>query len=49
VSLVVAGPAWTVQGDAPPDTGRQPLAVEAVIGAHAAALIPGVITTTPHA
>jgi len=47
--LVVAGPAWTVRPDTPPDTGRQPLAVEAVIGAHAAALIPGVITTTPHA
>jgi hypothetical protein len=31
------------------DTGRQPLAVEAVIGVHAAALVPGVITTTPHA
>ncbi|WBB81278.1 hypothetical protein O7606_07860 [Micromonospora sp. WMMD882] len=43
------GPAWTVKPDAPEDTGRQPLAVEAVIGTHAAALIPGVITTTPHA
>ncbi|MFI7307517.1 hypothetical protein ACIBM8_30350 [Micromonospora aurantiaca] len=43
------GPAWTVKPDTPEDTGRQPLAVEAVIGAHATALVPGVITTTPHA
>ncbi|MDG4810589.1 hypothetical protein O7634_27865 [Micromonospora sp. WMMD1120] len=43
------GPAWTLKPDAPDDTGRQPLAVETVIGTHAAALIPGVITTTPHA
>ncbi|PMR62609.1 hypothetical protein C1A38_02310 [Verrucosispora sp. ts21] len=43
------GPAWTLKPDTPDDTGRQPLAVETVIGAHAAALIPGVITTTPHA
>ncbi|MEU8186709.1 hypothetical protein [Micromonospora carbonacea] len=43
------GPAWTVKPDTPDDTGRQPLAVETVIGAHAAALLPGVITTTPHA
>ncbi|SCF19398.1 hypothetical protein GA0074696_3332 [Micromonospora purpureochromogenes] len=43
------GPAWTVRPDTPDDTGRQPLAVETVIGGHAAALIPGVITTTPHA
>lgn len=43
------GPAWTVKPDTPEDTGRQPLAVEAVIGTHAAKLVPGVITTTPHA
>ncbi|MBM7489130.1 hypothetical protein JOD64_000352 [Micromonospora luteifusca] len=43
------GPAWTLKPDTPEDTGRQPLAVETVIGTHAAGLIPGVITTTPHA
>ncbi|MEV5767040.1 hypothetical protein AB0L34_21095 [Micromonospora sp. NPDC052213] len=46
---LVLGPAWTAKPDTPEDTGRQPLAVETVIGSHAAALIPGVITTTPHA
>jgi hypothetical protein len=46
---VTLGPAWTLKPDTPEDTGRQPLAVEPVIAAHAAALIPGVITTTPHA
>ncbi|MEU4779383.1 hypothetical protein [Micromonospora sp. NPDC023633] len=45
----VLGPAWTAKPDTPEDTGRQPLAVETVIGSHAAALVPGVITTTPHA
>ncbi|MDT0532329.1 hypothetical protein RM555_25335 [Micromonospora sp. DSM 115977] len=45
----VLGPAWTAKPDTPEDIGRQPLAVETVIGSHAAALIPGVITTTPHA
>ena len=43
------GPAWTVKPDTSDDTGRQPLAVETVIATHAAALIPGVIATTPHA
>src|SRR5882762_831642 len=47
--LQVAGAAWTAKADSPQDTGRQPLAVEAVIATHAAELIPGVITTTPHA
>ncbi|MFG2054184.1 hypothetical protein ACGFI9_09135 [Micromonospora sp. NPDC048930] len=46
---MMLGPAWTTTDDTPEDTGRQPLAVETVIGTHAAALIPGVITTTPHA
>lgn len=47
--MLVAGAAWTAKADSPQDTGRQPLAVEAVTATHAAELIPGVITTTPHA
>ncbi|GAA3212393.1 hypothetical protein ACFO1B_41460 [Dactylosporangium siamense] len=47
--MLIAGPAWTAKADSPQDTGRQPLAVEAVTAAHAGELIPGVITTTPHA
>ncbi|AVT30217.1 hypothetical protein C6361_12740 [Plantactinospora sp. BC1] len=47
--MLVAGAAWSAKADSPEDTGRQPLAVEAVTAAHASELVPGVITTTPHA
>lgn len=47
--MLIAGPGWTAKADSPQDTGRQPLAVEGVTAAHAGALVPGVITTTPHA
>ncbi len=49
VLMLIAGPAWTAKADSPQDTGRQPLAVEGVTASHAGELIPGVITTTPHA
>ncbi|GIF09375.1 hypothetical protein Asi03nite_69130 [Actinoplanes siamensis] len=45
----MAGAAWSAKADSPEDTGRQPLAVEAVTAAHASELVPAVITTTPHA
>ncbi|MGA5303900.1 hypothetical protein ACPCHT_28525 [Nucisporomicrobium flavum] len=47
--MLVAGAAWSAKADSPEDTGRQPLAVEAVTASHASELVPGVITTTPHA
>ncbi|MEV4274907.1 hypothetical protein [Actinoplanes xinjiangensis] len=47
--MLVAGAAWSAKADSPEDTGRQPLAVEAVTAAHASELVPAVITTTPHA
>ncbi|MET3424785.1 hypothetical protein BJ973_003997 [Actinoplanes tereljensis] len=47
--MLVAGAAWSAIGETPSDVGRQPLAVEAVTAAHASELVPGVITTTPHA
>ncbi|MEU4422957.1 hypothetical protein AB0F81_20215 [Actinoplanes sp. NPDC024001] len=47
--MLVAGAAWSAKADSPEDTGRQPLAVEAVTATHASELVPAVITTTPHA
>lgn len=49
IRLLITGPAWSARPDSIVDAGRQPLAVERVISEHAARLVPGVITTTPHA
>lgn len=35
VGMLVAGAAWSAKADSPEDTGRQPLAVEAVTTTHA--------------